>query len=326
MAAHPSYSTFDSYDHVDSDAGEITFPRSIAHNACPVCSGRFVDLEHRKNAATFLGLSMCSECGWWHLHQDMENEMFDPETNELCGRRHWGRWWELHHAALNRIDLADDSLTVDELRVHLARYWDQRVDISAQQAEDLVASILREREGGDVIRLSANATAADGGIDLFVVMKNGVVTRAVQVKRRLTADPEGIKDVRNFVGALLLEGQQHGTFVTTASRFTKPAKRVPENANLSRARLTLELIDGEQLVEMLQQSALAGAIDLPAPMSLEQQWVATDGTTFDARELFLGDIRRLAASARPVGQLPPTSRASAQYRALQTFSAGKAGT
>ncbi|UUL82516.1 restriction endonuclease [Sphingomonas qomolangmaensis] len=316
MAKHPSYSTFDSYDHVDSDAGVVTFPRSIELNECPICDGRFVDLEHEEDHASVLGLHMCANCGWWHLDQFTRGLVLDSNTDQAILQRDWAQWWELHHAALNRIDLASDSLTVEELRAHLARYWEQRVDISAQQAEDLVASILREREGGDVIRMSANATAADGGIDLFVVTKNGAITRAVQVKRRLTGDPEGIKDVRNFVGALLLEGQDRGTFVTTASRFTRPAKCVPNNPNLSRSQLSLELIDGEQLLAMLQHSALSRAVTLPKPMSLDQEWVASDGTLFAARELLLGDIRRLAASARPVGQAPPISRASAQYRAL----------
>jgi restriction system protein len=122
--------------------------------------------------------------------------------------------------------------------------------------------------------------------------------------------------VRNFVGALLLEGQDRGTFVTTASRFTQPAKRVITNPNLSRVQLSLELIDGEQLWAMLQHSALSGTVALPQPMSLDQEWVATDRTLFAASELLLGDIRRLAASARPIGQALPLSRASAQYRAL----------
>lgn len=130
-----------------------------------------------------LELNMCGTCGWWHLHQHMRGMVVDPASGGLVLQQHWAQWWELHHAALNRIDLADNSLAVDELRAHLARYWDHRVDISAQQAEDLVASILREREGGDVIRLSANATAADGGIDLFVVMKNGAITESWHSRR-----------------------------------------------------------------------------------------------------------------------------------------------
>jgi hypothetical protein len=173
MTKHPSYSTYDSYDHVDSDAGVITFPRSIERNECPICGGRFFDLEHEKDRASVLGLHICATCGWWHLDQFGRGLIIDHDNDKSVFQRGWAQWWELHHAALNRIDLTSDNLTVEELRAHLARYWEQRFAISAQQAEDLVASILREREGGDVIRMSANATAADGGIDLFVVTRNG---------------------------------------------------------------------------------------------------------------------------------------------------------
>lgn len=37
---------------------------------------------------------------------------------------------------------------------------------------------------------------------------------------------------------------------------------------------------------------------LPPFMSLEQIWCAADGTVIEVRELFLGDLRRLAALPR----------------------------
>jgi len=41
-----------------------------------------------------------------------------------------------------------------------------------------------EHHGGQVTRLTANANAADGGIDLYLSTRdNGLIQRAVQVKR-----------------------------------------------------------------------------------------------------------------------------------------------
>lgn len=300
----PTYPTFDSYDHVDSDSGEISFPHAIVRNACPICGGRFVDLMHQSSSDRLLGLSLCGQCGWWHLHQDFLEKV--PEVAEASKegtppRQIAARWWELHHAALTRIDLGSDELSIEALRAHLARYWDQRIHISAQQAEDLVGSVLRERHGGEIVRLTANANAADGGVDLIVVSDGGRVSRAVQVKRRLTRDVESVQEVRNFVGAMVLQGQRQGTFVTTASRFSRAAQKVAMNPNLGHARLSLELIDGEQLLELLEHSAMQGELALPPAMSLDQTWVAPGGERIGAREMLLGDIRKLAPLIRQAG-------------------------
>ena len=196
----PSYPAFDSYDYVYADSGEITFPYAIARNSCVICGGRFVDLHHQKQARLVLGLSVCTGCGWWHLHQDFQSTTLAtseelPDTTAIGQHADLvARWWELHHAALKRIDLAAEDLSIEELRAHLARYWDQHIDLSAQQAEDLVASVLREHCGGDVVKITANANAADGGIDLVLISDNGEVRRAVQVKRRLTRAVEGVQE------------------------------------------------------------------------------------------------------------------------------------
>lgn len=289
------YSTFGSYDHVDADCGEVSFPLSIVDNSCPVCSGQFLDVSRSPSDRQILGLSLCVGCGWWHLHEDILLEL-DGNPGPKPARA-----WELHHAALDRIDLTSNDLPIETLRNHLARYWDQRVDISAQQAEDLVGSILTEHHGGEIVKLTANANAPDGGVDLIVVHEGGDIRRAVQVKRRLKRDVEGVQEVRNFVGAMLLRGERRGTFVTTASQFSKPARALPGNPNLVHARLSLELIDGERLHEMLERPALAGDLSLPSTMSLDGDWTTSGGGELTCRELLLGDLRKLRPLARPPG-------------------------
>ena len=283
-----TYATFDSYDHVDSDSGVISFPRSIADNICPCCGGRFVALSHQPRPDMVLGMSICTSCGWWHLHRDLLNIPLHTDLSLTSAR-----WWELHHAVMAKIDLNVSDLPIETLQAHFARHWAHKTDLSAQQAEDIVASVLREYYGGDVERLTANANAADGGIDLIILSNGGVLRRAVQVKRRLTRDVESVQEVRNFVGAMLLEGESHGTFVTTASRFTKPALRIPENKNVERARMEIELIDGERLLELLEYSERQRAPELPETLGFDQIWTASDGSTLRGDELLIGDLRRL---------------------------------
>lgn len=302
----PSYVTFDSYDHVDSDNGEVHFTYAIGINQCPICAGTFVDLLHPKSDAVTYGLNLCARCGWWHFHEDHRLTFAaDEEGRQLSPTV--ARWWEMHHAAVGRIDVSDESLPIEKLRAHLARYWDQRTDLSAQQAEDLVGSVLREHHRGEIVRLTANANTPDGGIDLVLTCDGGTIRRAIQIKRRLKRDMEGVQEVRNFVGAMVLTGEQRGIFVTTASRFSRAARKLPSSPHLARVKLNLELLDGEELLELLQHSAMQGSLSLPPQMSLDQTWFAIGNDQrvheLAARELLLGDIRRVVPFAREPGRI-----------------------
>jgi restriction endonuclease Mrr len=205
----------------------------------------------------------------------------------------WPQWYELYHAVLSDVPLESPDLPLLELRLQLARRWEDRKSMSAQQAEDLVAALLREHHGGDVLRVGANAMAADGGIDLFVVSSNGIVKRAVQVKRRQRLDVEPVQEVRNFVGAMLLAGATDGIFVTTASRFTAPASQMPENTFLAQHKLSVSLMDGEQLLDLLEHTNKSLHVALPPFVDGHAEWLDDAGGRYTTTELLFGDLGRL---------------------------------
>jgi restriction system protein len=213
----------------------------------------------------------------------------DPKTGET----NTAIWFELYHAVYSEITLDSSALPIDELRKHLARFWEHRKYISAQQAEELVASVLRDHYGGDVLRVTANVNAPDGGIDLLIVSDGGLVRRAVQVKRRISQDVEPVEDVRNFIGAMLLSGNDNGVFVTTATRFSRGAATTATNVKLARKRLNVELIDGEQILELLEFSNLQASVKLPPLVDLDQEWTSDDGMRVNARRLLFSDLSRL---------------------------------
>jgi hypothetical protein len=236
----------------------------------------------------WLRLDICPTCGWWHFQRD---HALDLESNP--GKPIRSTWWELTHAVQTEIDLGSDTLPLDHLQLHLMRRWEDRRLISAQQAEDLVASLLKEHHGGQVVRLTANANAADGGIDLYLSTRDdGFVQRAVQVKRRITTDVESVKEVRNFVGAMVLTGADEGIFVTTATRFSKDARAVSRKAHDAKFKLRLDLIDGEQLLEMMYATAEKKTVLIPPLVALDQEWRDVNGRRVLARDLFFGDLER----------------------------------
>ena len=283
------------YDHVDLDAGAIFFAQALRLHHCPCCAIGLLAFEHELPTTPlkpglirlrWLHLEICPACGWWHFRQDYESA-------DLQSRgRYSVHWWELTHAVQAEIELGTTStLPIDMLQQHLRRRWEDRKLISAQQAEDLVASLLQEHHGGRVSRITANANAADGGIDLYITAgDDGAIRRAVQVKRRITTDIESVKDVRNFVGAMVLAGADQGIFVTTASRFTKVARDIPGQAQGAKFKLALDLIDGEQLREMLRSTNANKPAQLPPQVHLDQEWLDPYGRTILARDLLNGDI------------------------------------
>lgn len=234
-----------------------------------------------------LRLLLCPTCGWWHLNR-LSSVIPDGEGKPIIAN-----WWELHHAVLTEIDLRAADLSTEDLRRHLARHWNDRKHLTAQGAEDVVAEVLRDHYGGDIQRFSANAYTRDGGIDLVIASKEGAIQRVVQVKRRLTEDPESVRDVRDFIGAMVLDGADKGVFVTTASRFTTPAAAISKNLNLGKHKIELELVDGERLLELLDFTTRQQEVLLPPLVALDQEWFGERGEKLSTRQLLFGDLRKL---------------------------------
>lgn len=287
----------ENYDHVELDSGAIFFAKALNYRGCPCCAIALRTFEHALPTqplkpgfvqAKWLKLEICPHCGWWHFQRDMEGK------DVRSGRSYRATYWELTHAVQTEIDLKSATLPIDLLQRHLARRWEDRKYISAQQAEDLVAALLEDHHGGRVTRLTANANAADGGIDLYLsVSSAGSIQRAVQVKRRIANDVESVKDVRNFVGSMVLNRADEGIFVTTASRFSKAALALTQKASHAKFRLRLELVDGERLLEMLNATNADKPVQLPPQVERDQEWRSERGHTILTHELFAGDLGNL---------------------------------
>lgn len=290
------YKGFESHDHVDVEVGDNFLGNNVGVSfitkLCPNCSFMFkgylnrcryvaildkgTSKERRVSAFDDHTMLFCHRCGWWQIRKTIDFGEYRAQ------------WAHQYSSILANIDISGNDVMVAELRSHLVRNWNDRQYISAGKAEDLVASILKEHLSCDVYHSSANVNAADGGIDLFVGSKDGKVLTAVQVKRRINAKNESVKEVRNFVGALVLEGYRKGIFVTTAEKFTQVARDTANKPQLSRHQLELELIDGLELLELLKAQEPPTNYDLPLNLSIEGEWNNTQGDTFKLLDIFQG--------------------------------------
>jgi len=290
------YRGFASHDHVDIEDGSdeigLAIEESFRTRLCPNCNSalrNFVNAPSdvasklqklRSSPETqFLSiwiLFLCRDCGWWQLRC--------TGLINLDGRIRKSQFAYKYHSLLEEIDISSNEIPLADLKAYLIRKWEDRRFISASKAEDLVADVLRDYFACDVHHATANVNAADGGIDLFVCFAGGHVKAAVQVKRRVTRSVELVHEVRNFVGALIVEGYHKGVFVTTASRFSEGAQKMAAAPTLQRHKLELDLIDGERLLDLLKATSPTTDLHLPEGIDALTLWRDNDGsvrTTMD---------------------------------------------
>lgn len=267
------------HDHVDTDSGDdkigLMMRLAFSSKSCPICAEICCEYRHLserklrpskgKTIYAFCEpiILICKKCGWWQTNK--ECNFLD---NNLKIRT--STYAHSYHAVIESIDISSDNVIIEDLRRHLLINWNDRKFISPGKAEALVKSLLKEHLSCDVFSATANVNTPDGGIDLLVAHKNGKIQSAVQVKRRIKKNTEPVSEVRNFVGALVIENFKKGIFVTTAERYSAPVKKIP---NKLANRLELELMDGNELFEILKCFTKPEELVIPPDVKSDSVWV-----------------------------------------------------
>ncbi|MGY3993054.1 restriction endonuclease [Aeromonas veronii] len=277
-------------DYGKKDTGCL-IERSFKTGLCPVCNSllknyhskpQFADEDYRPPEPWLIMhsiLCICSLCYWWH----------STKVGKINGVGLNTYSPKMHYPVLEEIDISSNAIAIDELKLILLKNWEDRKNICAGAAESLVQSILKEHLSCDVHTSTANANAPDGGIDLHVCSKNGNIISAVQVKRRISRHSESVSEVRNFVGAMEIEGINKGIFVTTADRFTKSANDIPEKLKAANSRLELQLIDGQRLFELLKCQVRPDTLIMPPDIDEKSIWIGECGNRFTTQALIYAE-------------------------------------
>ncbi len=209
---------------------------------CPYCASRccLLDKIHKVTGSlgsvqttTLAELHVCDRCGWWTiaaLKQDEEDETCTSHFGQFNG--------EL-------VSYGDIGMghTIEELRRYLLASYDARYDINPRKMEEVVEGVFKDM-GYTTLLTSASR---DNGIDIYLVSNDSGETAAVQVKRY--KDKISPELIRSFAGALLLNGETKGIFVTT-STFTSDARRTAQEY-VKRAEYKIELMDASRLYDVL---------------------------------------------------------------------------
>ena len=212
-----------------------------AWSSCPYCGVLLVKAIDDKLTAqngsysTWLVLE-CRECGWWLYDYYVDDVIYTFARQQ-------------NYAILRRLDVSSIEVPLTALRTHVEKHFDSIRDIHPRKFEDLCQSVFQDYLDCEVRQ---TGYSRDGGVDLYAV--NGTSQYAIQLKRRSTACSESIAPVRDFLGAVLVNGAVRGIYCTTADHFSPDAVAAARSTHLARAGFTLELIDYSSLLEIFRLS------------------------------------------------------------------------
>lgn len=209
---------------------------------CPYCriGLETVHQDNREISPVFgrIFVRVCTKCGWWESSDESSLEQ---------GENNWYRSREVRRRALLReYSVGGSEVPLEALHQHIARHPHALSYTNPRHLEKLVGKAFSEAMDCEAIHIGG---PNDDGIDLILV--NGERQYVVQVKRRSAADAvESVQGIREFVGAMVLQGFVNGLYVTTAPRFSLRARRTARLAEDRRLVESIDLIDSSRLVDV----------------------------------------------------------------------------
>lgn len=179
---------------------------------------------------------MCDQCGWWVVTESISREYM--EDSEI----HYGKVV----GTLKELDVRDLNEPIEELQRYLFANYEKRLMLHPRRYEEVVASVFR----GVGYRVRLTSYSADGGIDIHVLNGIGNSVSGIQVKRyrgKIEAS-----QIREFGGALVLNGLTRGVHVTT-SAYTRGAVTTADG--LRERGLAIELVDSRKFYDKMRIAA-----------------------------------------------------------------------
>ncbi len=234
-----------------------------AVRVCSYCGDSLSQLAtHRSSRRDILKTSLwaCQCCGWWLI---LGEEGYGGRVTNL--HYYWSR------SALKNLALLDDEMPTDELARYLTAKYDSHRHVDPRRFEDIVGGILQEFG----LTVVVTSYSGDRGIDVIACLNEDDDLLGIQVKRYKSKIEASL--IREFAGAMLLNGITRGVFVTTGG-FRSGAYLTA--SDYTRLGYPIELWDGKRFLEMIQISrspAYSGAVVSGPFESLWNKVIAADG-------------------------------------------------
>jgi len=215
---------------------------------CPWCNltcDEDFDKEGPDTYPTLTTILECPKCGWWAAQQKTIEYM--GGLGIRGGRRYVA-------AILKHFDPSHSAVGIEELRRYLTHNYSDNRAVTPRKMEELVRSVFQDFLQCEVHYFTNDTYAPDGGIDLVALEGDDGLVTAIQVKRRTRDIAESVCTIREFVGAMAVEGFRKGIFVTTG-RYSKTAQRLPTRVKkVYGQKVALDLVDATGFEDLLRRT------------------------------------------------------------------------
>ena len=173
------------------------------------------------------------------------------------------------NTSVKELDLPKTSLT-NELKDEIEQHWKQKLSsiliekLSPSGFERLIQRFLREK---GFTQVEVTGRTGDGGIDGKGIAKiNGILSFHIVFQCKKYQGAVSASQIRDFRGAMVGRTDK-GLFITTGY-FTRDAIK---EANRDGAP-TIDLIDGEKLIEKLKELNLGVNVELIEKVTIDENW------------------------------------------------------
>ncbi len=209
----------------------------IETEKCLYCQVKMAHFTPERYYEPGEAVKVCTNCGWWTYSTYVERCRPDPIAGQQSCQFHLGSY-----SVLRNLDLSDFSLPIHDIRNFLIAKYDSRYEVHPRQFEKIVADVFKDAG----FRPRVTGYTADGGID---VVLDGDSEKSVGIQVKRWKGKIRVEQIREFVGALYLNGMTRGIFVTT-SDFPSGAK---STAAESDARgIAIELLNADRFYDALK--------------------------------------------------------------------------
>ena len=247
------FTTYSDYVSYNMRTYFLKQPKTII-GQCPMCAGNIMRSEISASKRVredlddsslipvhdFSFLYKCEKCCWWSIREGWTLCEYDRELDYLIT------------GIAKKWNLSDKNMPISILRDYfeLKKSSFEFKVLDANVFEKLIAECLRyEYHPCEVHHVGARGGKGDNGIDLYLIKDDN--EWLIQVKRRLTDQPEPIETIRLLNGVLLRDGKHYGMVVSSANTFTKNAK--DETMIRTSGAYSVKLIDRGNILSMLSK-------------------------------------------------------------------------
>jgi len=231
------------YDEYESSRYEI-FGQWYHYRKCRFCKSNLQNSTETGNSADssieVITVRLCPNCGWWDFEEELPLEKIDEKSY---------RAKSVHRrAVLREYSVAGSEAPIESLRQYIVRHPHQLPNVSPKQLEKLVGTVFSEFMNCEAVHVGG---PNDKGIDIILI--DGVRRYVIQVKRRQAMrQAEGVSGIREFLGAMVLNGAVRGLFVSTASRFSPNAVTTARKAQKLGIIEYIDLVSAQRLIEVCE--------------------------------------------------------------------------